>query len=158
MRHLAARHGETTLVVLGAEGPTERRLAEEIRSLGLEDRVVRLTAASPAVRSALVEHAAVVIHPAVYGGFADTVLEAMACGVPVVVSDAGAAPELVEGAGAVFPHGDDAQLAIEVHRVLDDPAWRRRMVDAGLERARAHTPRNAAEALLATYRSVLAAL
>src|SRR5690606_18218291 len=89
---------------------------------------------------ALFEHAAVVVYPAVYGSFAHPVLEAMACGVPVVVADAGAAPELVADAGAVIPHGDDAQLAVEVHRVLDDPAWRRSMVDAGLERARAYTP------------------
>jgi len=158
MRHLAARHGETTLVLLGPEGPAERAMSAEVRRLGIEDRVVRLVQVSGAVRSSLFEHAAVVVHPAVYGGFADVVLEAMACGVPVVVSDAGPAAELVAGAGAVVPHGDEAQLAIEIHRVLDDPGWRRRMVDDGLARARSHTPAEVAERLLATYRSVTAAL
>lgn len=158
MRHLAARHNETTLVLLGGAGAAERKVQDTIRSLGLEDRVVRLGSVGAAVRSALFEHAAVVVDPAVYGGFAHSVLEAMACGVPVVVADAGAAPELVAGAGAVIPHGDDAQLAVEIHRVLDDRAWRRRMVDAGLDRARAHTPARMAEGLLTTYRSVLAAL
>ena len=81
-----------------------------------------------------------VVYPAVYGGFASAVLEAMACGVPVVVADAGAAPELVGDAGAVIPPGDDAQLAIELHRILDDAEWRRRRVDDGLDRARAYTP------------------
>jgi len=52
----------------------------------------------------------------------------------------------------------DAQLAVEVHRVLDDAEWRRSMVDAGLQRARQYTPRRAAEGLLAAYRSVTAAL
>jgi glycosyltransferase involved in cell wall biosynthesis len=158
MRHLAGRHGETTLVLLGPEGAAEKQVDGEIRSLGLEERVVRLRDVSPAVRSALFEHAVAVVHPSVYDGFADSVLEAMACGVPVVVSDVGAAPELVEGAGAVFPHGDDAQLAIEVHRVLDDPEWRRRMVDDGLQRARSYTAPVAAEALLTAYRSVTADL
>lgn len=158
MRHLASRHKETTLVLLGGEGPAERQVAAEIEALGVQDRVVRLGAVSAAVRSALFEHAAVVVHPAVYDGFADVVLEAMACGVPVVVADAGAAPELVADAGAVVPHGDDAQLAIEVHRVLDDPEWRRRMVAAGLVRARSFTAPETAQALLATYRSVMVAL
>jgi alpha-1,3-rhamnosyl/mannosyltransferase len=158
MRHLAARHKETTLVLLGGEGPAERQVAAEIRHLGLEDRVCRLVEVSPAVRSALFEHAAVVVHPAVYGGFADVALEAMACGVPVVVADAGPGPELVAEAGAVIRTGDDAQLAIEVHRVLDDPEWSRRMVAAGLERARGYTAPRAAERLLATYRSVMVAL
>lgn len=158
MRHLASRHRETTLVLIGEEGPAEARVAAEIKALGLSDRIVRLAGASSPVRSALYEHAAVVVHPAVYEGFADGVLEAMACGVPVVVVDAGAAPELVADAGAVIPRGDDAQLAIEVHRVLDDPEWRRRMVAAGLERARAHTAPAVAEGLLATYRSVMVGL
>ena len=158
MRHLAPRHKDTALVLLGGEGPAERQVQAAIRELHLEERVVRLGDVSEAVRSALFEGAAVVVYPAVYGSFAHPVLEAMACGVPVVVADAGAAPELVGDAGAVIPHGDDAQLAVEVHRVLDDPEWRRSMIDAGLERARQYTPRRAAEGLLATYRSVTAAL
>ena len=158
MRHLAARHKDTTLVLIGGEGPAERQVQDAIRDLHLEERVVRLGEVSDAVRSALFEGAAVVVYPAVYGSFAHPVLEAMACGVPVVVSDAGAAPELVADAGAVIPHGDDAQLAVEVHRVLDDPEWRRSMVAAGLDRARGYTARRAAEGLLATYRSVTAAL
>jgi alpha-1,3-rhamnosyl/mannosyltransferase len=158
MRHLAARHKETTLVLIGGEGPAERQVQQAIQELHLEERVVRLTGVSDAVRSALFENAAVVVYPAVYGSFAHPVLEAMACGVPVVVADAGAAPELVADAGAVIPHGDDAQLAVEVHRVLDDPQWRRRMIDAGLDRARGYTPRRTAEGLLLAYRSVTAAL
>lgn len=158
MRHLAGRHKDTTLVLLGGEGPAERQVQDAIRELHLEARVIRLGGVSDAARSALFEGAAVVVYPAVYGSFAHPVLEAMACGVPVVVADAGAAPELVGDAGAVIPHGDDAQLAVEVHRVLDDPDWRRSMVDAGLERARAYTPHRAAQGLLATYRSVAAAL
>lgn len=158
MRHLAGRHKETTLVLIGGEGAAERQVLDAIRELHLEERVMRLGAVSESVRSALFENAAVVVYPAVYGSFAHPVLEAMACGVPVVVADAGAAPELVADAGAVIPPGDDAQLAIEVHRVLDDPEWRRSMVAAGLDRARAYTPRRAAEGLLAAYRSVTAAL
>ena len=158
MRHLAGRHKETTLVLIGGEGAAERQVQDEIRTLGLEDRVVRLGNVSAPVRSALFEHAAVVVHPAVYGGFAHAVLEAMACGVPVVVADAGAGPEMVGDAGAVIPPGDDAQLAVEIHRVLDDREWRDRMVRAGLERARAYTPERAAEGLLLAYRGALVAL
>lgn len=158
MRHLAARHKETTLVLLGGEGPAERQVLDAITELHLEERVLRMGAVSDAVRSALFENAAVVVYPSVYGSFAHPVLEAMACGVPVVVADAGAAPELVGDAGAVIPPGDEAQLAVEVHRVLDDPEWRRTMVAAGLDRARQHTPQHTAEGLLVAYRSVVAAL
>jgi len=157
MRHLAGRHGETTLVLLD-DGAREARVAEEVRALGLDDRVVVMPPVAEPARAALFEHAAVVVHLAVHGGFASAALEAMACGVPVVVAGAGPAPELVGDAGAVVAPGDDAQLAIEVHRVLDDDGWRRRMAAAGLEQARAHTPAEAARGLLATYRSVMAGL
>ncbi len=158
MQHLASRHKETTLVLYGAAGRSEGRVQHEIAERGLDARVVRITDDRPALRSALYEHAAAVVYPAVYGGFASAVLEAMACGVPVVVADAGAAPELVGDAGAVIPPGDDAQLAIELHRILDDAEWRRRRVDDGLDRARAYTVERSAEALVAAYRSVMAAL
>lgn len=158
MQHLASRHKETTLVLYGAAGRSEHRVQREITERGLEGRVVRITEDRPALRSALYDHASAVVYPAVYGGFASAVLEAMACGVPVVVADAGAAPGLVGDAGAVIPPGDDAQLAIELHRILDDREWRRRRVEAGLDRARAYTSHRSAEALVATYRSVMAAL
>lgn len=155
MQHLASRHKETTLVLYGAAGRSEARVQREIAERGLENRVVRITEDRPALRSALYDHAAAVVYPAVYGGFASAVLEAMACGVPVIVADAGAAPDLVGDAGAVIPPGDDAQLAVELHRVLDDRVWRRRRIDAGLDRARAYTPDRAAERLVAAYRSVM---
>jgi glycosyltransferase involved in cell wall biosynthesis len=155
MRHLAARHGETTLVLLGGPAGADGPVLAEIRALGLEDRIVRLPAVAEPVRAALFEHAAVVVHLAEDGDFASAALEAMACGVPVVVADTGAAPELVGDHGAVIAPGDDAQLAIEVHRVLDDPEWRRRRVEEGTARARDHTPARVAGQLLTTYRSVM---
>lgn len=158
MKHLASRHKDTTVVLLGGGDEPAKAVQEAIRTLGLTERVMHLGTVPDPVRSALYEHAAVVVDLAIETGFAHDVLEAMACGVPVVVADAGAAPELVGDAGAVVAPGDEAQLAVEVHRVLDDAGWRRRMVDSGLERAGSSTAPRAAEALLATYRSVMAAL
>ena len=56
---------------------------------------------------------------------------------------------------SVFPAGDDQQLAVELHRVLDDDAHRRRLVAAGLERAAGFGPERTAERLLAAYRAAL---
>jgi glycosyltransferase involved in cell wall biosynthesis len=158
MKHLATRHKDTTVVLLGGDEEPTKAVQETVRSLGLAERVLHLGTVPGPVRSALYEHAAVVVDLAVETGFAHEVLEAMACGVPVIVADAGAAPELVGDAGAIVAPGDEAQLAVEVHRVLDDAGWRRGMVDAGLERARSSTAPRAAEALLAAYRSVRADL
>ncbi len=156
MRYLASRHPETTLVLLGEPGRAETRLRAEIAEAGLDHCVVRLHDVRESVRVALVEHAAAVVHPAVYGGAAEVVLEAMASGVPVVVADAGAAVDLVRGAAAVVPPGDAAQLAVELHRILEDEEWRGRMVADGTARAATFTAERTAEGLVAAYSSLRA--
>lgn len=158
MRHLAARHGETTLVLTGGEGPAEQQVLTEIARQGLEERVVRTGRIPETAVAALFQHAAAVVVPSRYEGFGIPAIEAMAAGTPVVVSDAGALPEVVGDAGEVFPAGDDAQLAVALHRVLSDPEHRDTLRAAGLARAKQFTPERTAEGILAAYRIVAASL
>lgn len=156
MQHLAGRHKDTTLVLTGGEGPHEQVVLDEIDRLGLRTRVVRLGRVPTATLAALYEESEVVVWPSIYEGFGNPVLEAMATGTPVIVADAGASPEIVSDATPVIPAGDDVQLAIELHRILDDAEWRRRIVEAGLARAAEFTPERTAEGTLAAYRSAAA--
>ncbi|MDO9454929.1 glycosyltransferase family 4 protein [Nocardioides sp.] len=67
------------------------------------------------------------------------VLEAMSLGVPVVATDHGGSPEVLDGAGLLVPPGDPDALAAAVTRLLDDPELRHRLSVRGLERVgRAH--------------------
>ena len=63
------------------------------------------------------------------------VQEAMAAGVPVVVTDVGGLPDLVAGAGTLVPAGDEAAVARAVEPYLREPAERRTAVVAGRARA-----------------------
>jgi glycosyltransferase involved in cell wall biosynthesis len=65
-----------------------------------------------------------------------TVVEAMAAGLPVVTTDVGAIPELLDGAGVLVPPGDADRLAAELGRLGSDPELRRRLGEAGHRRAR----------------------
>lgn len=88
-------------------------------------------------------------------GFGLPVAEAMGMGVPVIVSRRGSLPELAGDAGLTVDPDDPEGLAAAMRRVLSDAALRRRMIEAGLERARAFDPAAAARGVLAAYRAAL---
>jgi alpha-1,3-rhamnosyl/mannosyltransferase len=133
------------LVVAGPE--KDAGLAAELRRRGAsvegyvdQERLV-----------ALYRGAACLVQPSRHEGFGLPVLEAMACGTPVVaVPD----PALREVAGDAAVLVDEAELTEGIRRALDD---RDRLVAAGLERARAFSWRTAAERTLAVYREILGA-
>lgn len=70
--------------------------------------------------------------------FGHVLVEAMACGVPVVGSDSGAIPEIIGDAGLIFPEGDIAELCARLSQVLEDSALRRELIERGIRRATEH--------------------
>jgi N-acetyl-alpha-D-glucosaminyl L-malate synthase BshA len=117
------------------DGP-ERPAAERfVREAGIAHRVEFLGNVSPV--EGVMGAGDVFLLPSAEESFGLAALEAMACGVPVVVSDAGGLPELVahgEG-GYVFPIGDTAAMAEAIVALLGDP--RELVRQRGLARARA---------------------
>ena len=100
--------------------------------------------------------ATVVAHPALDEGFGLTVLEAMACGAPVVVADAGSLPEVAgEAALRVLPH-DPAAWADALARLLADAALRTELGAVGLIQARGFTAARMAKATRDVYAETLA--
>ena len=98
----------------------------------------------PAIYSA----ADVLAFPSLYEGFGLPILEAMACGTPVVASRASCLPEVAEGAALLIDPTNVDGLTVALELVLLDAALRARLIDQGRERAaRVHLAR-AAEQLL----------
>lgn len=159
---IAGRHRDARLVLAGGAGPAEGSVLSAIDNSGVVDRIIRTGRLGDEEIGALVAHAHVVVVPSRYEGFGIPALEAMAARTPVVVADAGSLPEVIGAAGAVFPPGDDAQLAIELHHCLTDSDTRTDRIAAGVARAATFSaPRTASalvEAWRAAYRSELAGL
>jgi glycosyltransferase involved in cell wall biosynthesis len=88
--------------------------------------------------------------------FGRTLIEAMACGVPVVASDCGELPHVVGDAGLIFPEGDGDALRAAIEQLMRDAALRRDLAARGRERVLRHfTQQQVAAATAAMYRSVL---
>jgi glycosyltransferase involved in cell wall biosynthesis len=101
--------------------------------------------------------ASVFAYPTLYEGFGLPVLEAMACGVPVVTSAVSSLPEIVAEAGVLVPPQDEQALCSSVLTVLRDEVLQRRLSEAGAKRAGLFTWHKTAQATLEVYQRVLGA-
>ena len=98
-----------------------------------------------------VENAALFAFPSLYEGFGLPVLEAMACGVPVVCSNASSLPEVAGDAALLVDPVDTDGLAGAMGRVLEDGELREEMIARGLVQAARFTWDGAARQLLAVF-------
>ncbi len=100
--------------------------------------------------------AAVLVLPSEYEGFGLPVAEAMACGTPVICSDASSLPEVAGPAARLVPAGNLHALRHALVEVLGDSTLRGRMVAAGLEQAARFDATGMAQSTLAVYESLAA--
>lgn len=137
---LLGRRGLPVRYRIVGDGELWEAIAFLRHELGLEEEVELLGARTPTeVRDELVS-ADVLLHGAVSEGFSNAILEAQACGLAVVCTDAGGLPEnVVDGeTGLIVPRRDPAALADAVERLHGSSELRRRLGEAGRERVRRH--------------------
>jgi len=101
------------------------------------------------------QNASVLLMPSLYEGFGMPLLEAMACGVPVVTSRRGSIPE-VAGEAALYVDPDDPKdIAGGIEKVLNDRSLRQGLITKGLLRAKAFTWKRTAEETFMVYRKIM---
>lgn len=128
-----------------------------VRDSGLADEVEFTGYISYEAMVSVYRGAAVFVYPSLYEGFGLPVLEAMACGCPVVCSNTTSVPE-VAGDAAVLVNPESADdLAEGIRRVLTEPGLARELRERGIQQAAKFTWPSCAETTLAVYRRVIQA-
>jgi glycosyltransferase involved in cell wall biosynthesis len=140
----AARRSDVELRVVGARGWGK----VEVGGNG----VLWLGEVDDAELARLYRGAACVAYPSLYEGFGIPVLEAMACGAPVVTSRGTAMEEVADGAAVLVDARDPTEIAAGIEYAA---AERESLVARGLERARAFRWGAIAEATVAVYREAV---
>jgi glycosyltransferase involved in cell wall biosynthesis len=120
------------LLLVAAGGANSRVFAGAELS---DPRLVQAGFVSDGELRALYEHAQCFAFPSLYEGFGLPPLEAMCCGCPVIVSNASSLPEVCADAALYCDPTDPTTLAAQLRRVLDSPALRAELREAGLRRA-----------------------
>jgi glycosyltransferase involved in cell wall biosynthesis len=142
------------LVIVGGKGWLYDEIFAEVVRSGMEQRVTFTGFAADDDLPALYSAARVVAYPSTYEGFGLPILEAFACGTPVVTSNVSCLPEVAGGAALLADPTDVDALAAALHQAASDEALRARLIALGHARAVEFNWDKAAQQLLRIYMKI----
>jgi len=152
---LLAEQPELRLVLIGKKGWLYEDFFASLQNLGLTERVIFPGFVAEADLPAFYRLASAFVYPSLYEGFGLPPLEAMACGAPVVCSNASSLPEVVGNAGLLVNPTDTAALAQALRRLLTDPRLRTELGGRAVERAGRFSWDKAGAELESVYRELV---
>jgi glycosyltransferase involved in cell wall biosynthesis len=146
---------EHKLVVAGGKGWKYKEIYKTINKLKLQKEVIFTGYVEDDDLPYLYNAADLFIYPSLYEGFGLPLLEAMACGCPVITSNTSSLPEVVGDAGIMIdPYNVDA-LVGAMREVLSNDNLRENMIKRGLERAKMFSWEKTARETLKVYKEVM---
>ena len=155
LARLRQDHRDLQLIVVGARGWLYGDFFARLEELGVQDAVRLLGYVPDDDLPAIFRAATVYVMASLYEGAGLPVLEAMACGAPLVSSRESSMPELGADVARYFNPYDVNHMTDVIGMVLDDRHLRAEMAAAGPERAARFSWQRAARDTLAVYRSIM---
>jgi glycosyltransferase involved in cell wall biosynthesis len=143
------------LVIAGYRGWSNDALHERIRAAENEGWLRYLGFVPHDVLPSLMAGASLFVYPSLYEGFGLPVLEAMACGIPVVCSNASTLPEVTGLAAALHDPSDVDGLVDLIRAGLEDEGWRKSARAAGLVQAAKFSWKRCTQQTLGVYQTVM---
>jgi glycosyltransferase involved in cell wall biosynthesis len=143
------------LVLVGQRGWLYEDIDRTVQELNLKSDLIFLGHVPDDDLPALYSAADLFVFLSLYEGFGLPVLEAMACGTPVLASNVSSIPEVAGDAGTLVPPENIEHIASEMSAILSDPDRRRRMSEKGLLRVHEFTRERFVRQILHVYNQVL---
>jgi glycosyltransferase involved in cell wall biosynthesis len=143
-----------SLVIAGRKGWLYEELFQAVQALNLSDRVIFTGYVTEQDLPLLYNSADVFVYPSLYEGFGLPVLEAMACGIPVVTSNVSSMPEITGDAGLLVDPYDVDAMADAIRRAVVDREFHAELECKGLERAKMFSWDRTAKETSAVYERI----
>lgn len=150
-----APHEPHNLVIAGGKGWLYDDILAEVQKYNLVGRVLFTGFVDDADLPALYSEATLFVFPSLYEGFGLPLLEAMACGVPVISSNASCLPEVAGEAAVLLAPQDTAVWATAMQSLIDNPIDRAQLVASGFAQAKQFTWHKAARQLRTLYHHLI---
>lgn len=144
-----------TIVVTTGGNPVPKELVRKVFNDGMKGWVKFLPSISDDEMPLLYNCARVFVFPSLYEGFGLPPLEAMACGVPVVASNAASLPEVLGDAAVMCDPEDAGSFKNAIHKLLTDDSGRGELVAAGMKRASSFSWAETARKTIDVYKECL---
>lgn len=142
------------LVLVGWKGWGDRGWQDKIAAYGLSGRIHLTGYVDEAALACLYSGASALVYPSFYEGFGLPLLEAMACGCPVICSDAASLPEVAGNAALYFDPRSKAAIVEQISRLLTDSDLAEKMRAAGRQQAACFSWQTAAEKSAAVFKQL----
>ncbi len=139
------------LVIAGASGWRDASIQRALASFPRRTRVVLTGWVERALLPVLYSMADVFVYPSLYEGFGLPVVEAMACGTPVVTSNVSSLPEVAGDAALLVDPESVEEIAAAIRRLVEDSHFAQSLRERGFERARAFSWESAAGKALEVF-------
>ncbi|HQV68423.1 MAG TPA: glycosyltransferase family 1 protein [Thermoflexales bacterium] len=144
-----------TLVLAGAKGWGRSELFKQVERLGLTKKVIFTGFVSEDLLANLYSAASMFVYPSYYEGFGLPVLEAMACGAPVICSNTSSLPEVVGEAAILISPDDIGAIAQAIRLFINDKEMTAKMRARSLEQAAKFTWQRTADETICVYHKVI---
>ena len=144
---------EEKLVIAGKKGWGYEEVYVEVEKLKLEAEILFLDYIPEDDLPYVYNLATLLVYPSIYEGFGIPILEAMACGVPVITSNVSSMPEVAGDAAILVEPDNVVGFSNAVLRILGEEELRDSLVEKGFQRSKIFSWGNAAKATFAEYKN-----